>query len=165
MRLSLSDSITLEAIIASGPFATKERPLGRVIGYLFEVDTGNAKPIHSSLRRTSPAERAIVREEIAKMLEMDVIRPSKSPWSSAIVLVTKKDGATRFCVDYRRVNDLTIKDVFPLPRIDDMLAALSGMVMFSTLDAASGYWQVPMHPESISKTAFICTEGLFESSR
>ena len=74
----------------------------------------------------------------------------------------KKDGTTRFCVDYRKVNDVTIKDAYPLPRVDDTLDTLAGSVWFSTLDLKSGYWQVKVAPEDREKTAFCTQEGLFE---
>ena len=96
------------------------------------------------------------------MLETGAIRPSYSPWASPVVLVRKKDGSVRFCVDYRKLNDATKKDVHPLPRTSDMLESLAGAKIFTTLDAASGYWQIPMSPPDIEKTAFICSEGLFE---
>lgn len=149
-------------VLKAARFATDQIPFGCAIGFEHCIETGDAKPIHQPLRRTAPAERSIVRESVEIMLAQHVIRPSTSPWASPIVLVPKKDGTTRFCVDYRALNDITIKDVFPLPRIDDLLAALSGAKYFSSLDAASGYWQVPMRSADISKTAFICTEGLFE---
>ena len=90
------------------------------------------------------------------MLDQGVIEPSESPWASPIVLVQKKDGGIRFCVDYRKLNE------FPLPRIDDTLDRLSGSRHFSTLDLASGYWQVEMEPASIEKTAFITFSGLYQ---
>lgn len=143
-------------------FANDKLPFGRANGVAHVIDTGNWRPIHQGLRPTSPAEREIVRKEVEKMLAAGAIRPSKSPWCSPIVLVTKKDGSVRFCIDFRKLNDITVKDVHPLPRISDLLEALSGAKYFTTLDAASGYWQIPMDQRSIAKTAFICTEGLFE---
>ncbi|GFW44473.1 retrovirus-related Pol polyprotein from transposon 412 [Trichonephila clavipes] len=85
------------------------------------------------------------------MQENDIIEPSSSPWASPIVLVRKKDGSTRFCVDYRKFSDVTKKDSYPLPRIDDTLDTLSGHKWFSTLDLKSGYWQVEIHPEDREK--------------
>ena len=90
------------------------------------------------------------------MQEKDVIQPSSSPWASPIVLVQKKDGSARFCVDYRKLNAVTIKDAYPLPRIDDTLDTLAGSKWFSTLDLLSGYWQVEMSRRDSHKTAF-CT--------
>ena len=81
-------------------------------------------------------------KQIDEMLKKDVIQPSVSPWASAIVMVKKKDGSTRFCVDYRKLNDITVKDAYPLPRIDDSLDQLSGAEWFSCVDLNSGYWHV-----------------------
>ena len=88
------------------------------------------------------------------MLERGIIRASNSPWSSPIVLAPKKDGDYRFCVDFRRVNSVTKKDAHPMPRIDEILDQLGGARYFSTLDLASGYWQVPLREEDMEKTAF-----------
>ena len=87
--------------------------------------------------------------------------PSKSPWASTIVLVTK-DGSIRFCVDYRKINAVTCKDAYPIPRVDDTLDTLSGSTWFSTIDLKSGYWQVEMAPQDREKTAFCTQEGSFE---
>ena len=78
------------------------------------------------------------------MLEKGVIREYSSPWSSPVVLVRKKDGTTRFCADYRRLNEVTRKDSYPLPRMEDCFDTLTGSKFFSTMDLASGYWQVKM---------------------
>ena len=78
------------------------------------------------------------------MLEKDIIQPSSNPWASPIVLVQKKDGSQQFCVDYRKLNSVTKKDAYPIPRIDDTLDTLAGSCWFSTLDLVSGYWQVEM---------------------
>ena len=83
-------------------------------------------------------------------------------WLSPVVMVKKKDGQLRFCVDYRRLNAITHKDVFPMSRIDDMLDQLSGKKIFTTLDAKLGYWQVPLEETSRSKTAFIASNKLYQ---
>ena len=96
------------------------------------------------------------------MLEKGVIEQSTSPWASPIVLVQKKDGTIRFCVDYRKLNNVTCKDAYPLPRVDDTLDTLFGSQWFSTIDLVSGYWQVEIEEPDRPKTAFCATEGLFQ---
>ena len=96
------------------------------------------------------------------MLEQGIVEESSSPWASPIVLVAKPDGSTRFCVDYRRLNAITKVDEYPLPRVDECLDVLSGQKYFSTLDLATGYWQVKMGEESQEKTAFTTHNGLYE---
>ena len=89
-------------------------------------------------------------------------RDSDSPWSSPVVLVKKKTGEWRFCVDYRKLNEVTMKDVYPLPRIEEALARLEGSRYFSIMDLQSGYHQIPLHPEDRQKTAFITADGLYQ---
>ena len=96
------------------------------------------------------------------MLTQGIIEPAEGPWASPIVLVRKRDGTTRFCVDFRKVNEVTKKDAQPLPRIDDTIDTLHGAKWFSTLDLASGYWQVEVEPSDKEKTAFTTPFGLFQ---
>ena len=109
----------------------------------------------------SPQKMTKEEERVAEMLTSGQIEASDSLWSSPVVLVTKKDGGTRFCVNYRQLNDATTKDAYPLPRIDDTLDMLAGKQWFSTLDLASGYWQVSLSREARVKTVFATHSGLF----
>jgi len=98
-----------------------------------------------------------------EMLENGVIEPSRSAWSSSIVVVKKKDGSYRFCVDFRKVNEVSEKDAYPLPQATATLDKLRRARYLSTLDLKSGYWQVPLHPESRPVTAFtVPGKGLFQ---
>ena len=126
------------------------------------INTGSKAPIKQHLRRTPIHLQDTLNQHIDDMLERDVIEPSSSPWASGIVLVRKKDGTTRFCVDYRKLNDATIKDAYPLPRIDEILDHLSGACWFSTLDMSSGYWQVDVEEKDRPETAFITKRGLYQ---
>ena len=125
------------------------------------IDVGDSLPVHSIPYRTSPKEREIIQTEVDKMLKAKVIQPSRSPWAAPIVLITKKDGSIRFCIDYRKLNFLITKDVYSLLRIDDSLAAVSGGRWFSTFDLTSSYWQIPVADSSKDKTAYITANGLF----
>ena len=136
--------------------------LGRTVVTKHKIDSGTTKPIKQSAYRIGPKEKQIIKEEVEKMLKEGVIRKSKSPWTSPVVLVKKKDGSIRFCVDYGKVNGVSKKDNHPLPRIDDTLDTLQGMEYFSKLDLARGYWQVEMEESDKEKTAFITHEGIYE---
>ena len=126
------------------------------------IDTGDSKPINAALYRIPAKHREEIRNQTQKMLKLKVIEPSSSPWAAPVVLAPKPDGSWRFCVDYRKLNAATKRDVYPLPRIDAALAALGGSQYFTTIDLASGYWQVPLRSEDKEKTAFITPEGLYQ---
>ena len=135
-------------------FATSSADLGRTGDVQHRIDTGDSAPIKQQPRRVPLHKKKLVQEEVDKMLERGVIEPCEGPWASPIVMVTKKDGTPRFCVDFRRLNDVTRKDAYPLPRIEDNLDTLQGAQYYSTLDLLSGFWQVEMAPEDRDKTAF-----------
>ena len=128
----------------------------------FTIDTGGEHPRRQPARRMPLAVREEVARQLKVMQQNGVIRPSNSSWASPVVLVRKKNGTHRFCVDYRALNSITKADTFPLPRIDDLLDQLGESKYFSTLDLAAGYWQIRVHPDSQAKTAFITPQGLFE---
>ena len=144
-------------------FSLPVDPLGTAVGVEHHIDIGDAKPFKISPYKIAPHKLEAVREEIREMLEKGVIVPSKSPFSSPIVMVPKKDGSNRMCIDYRKLNDLTVKDAYLLPRIGQTIDALQGAGVFSSLDLASGYWQIPVAAKDRYKTAF-CTPdgGLYE---
>ena len=144
-------------ILADGP-----DKLGRTGVLQHHINTDNATPIRQQARRVPLPRRETVHNLLQDMLSKNIISPSQSPWASPIVLVAKKDGSTRFCVDYRKLNTVTRKDAYPLPRVDDSLDTLTGSKWFSTLDLRSGYWQVEVCPEHRAKTAFTTQEWLFE---
>jgi transposase InsO family protein len=142
-------------------FSFNENDIGRTNIIRHSIDTGDAKPVRQPLRRQPPAHQAAIKEHVATMLTQGIIEPAQSPWASNVVIVMKKDGTTRCCVDYRQVNNLTRKDAYPLPRTDDCLDALAGARWFTTLDLRSSYHQIEMEYSDADKTAFICREGSF----
>lgn len=126
------------------------------------IRTGDHPPIKQRGYRLSPAENEYIAKEVQKMEKNKVVRKSSSSWLVPVVLTKKKDGTLRFCTDYRKLNNVTKKDVYPLPRIDETLEKMRGMKYFTSLDLASGYWQVEIEEKDKEKTAFSCSLGLFE---
>ena len=123
----------------------------------------DASPFKQRFRRIPPPQLNEVRAHLKMMLDAGVIRPSNSPWCNAVVLVRKKDRSLRFCIDFRRLNSLTVKDSHPLPRICETLESLAGAAHYTTVDMNSGFWQVPMDKESKQYTAFtLGSMGLYE---
>ena len=120
-------------------------------------------PFKEHFRRIPPPQLDEVREHLKLMLDAGVIWPSNSPWCNAVVLVRKKDGSLRFCIDFRKLNSLTVKDSHLLPRICETLESLTGAAHYLTFDMNSGFWQVPMDEESKQYTAFtLGSMGLYE---
>ena len=124
------------------------------------------KPFKQPYRRVPPAMYEEVRQHVKEMLDSGVIRESDSPYSSNVVLVRKKDGSLRFCIDYRLLNSKTRKDAYMLPRFDDIIDTIGGAKYFSKLDLRSGYWQVEVEEQDKAKTAFtVGNIGFFECNR
>ncbi|WVZ75872.1 hypothetical protein U9M48_023894, partial [Paspalum notatum var. saurae] len=119
-------------------------------------------PIAKRQYRVAPKEQELIKENIDELLGKGFIRPSSSPWAFPVLFVDKKDGSRRMCVDYRALNDVTIKNKYPLPRIDDLFDQLQGACVFSKIDWRSGYHQMKICPSDIPKTAFITRFGLYE---
>ena len=146
----------------SDTFSEGAHDLGRTDLVKHQINTGGAAPIRQPPRRLPFAKRDEANKAVGEMHKQGIIEPSKSPWSSPVVLVKKKNGGLRFCMDYRKLNDVTRKDSYPLPCIDESIEALSGAKWFSTLDLKSGYWQVELDPQDKEKTAFSLGNGLWQ---
>ena len=142
--------------------APGEPVTGRTTSVQHEILMSDARPVRCGPRRLAPAGLRTEQTCVQEMLLGGQIEPSDSAWASLVVLVTKKGGSTRLCVDYHRLNALTTKDAYPLPWIDDSLRLLGNQQWFSTIDLASGYWQVAMSPDAKRKSAFVTNEGLFQ---
>lgn len=148
-----------------GVFAAHEEDYGRTGIVSHVIPTGDAAPIRERYRPIPPLLYQEMRGLLQGMLTSGIIRESTSPWAAPIVLVRKKDGTLRFCVDYRKLNAVTHRDAYPLPRIEEALTTLSKATYYSTMDLASGYWQVEVDARDREKTAFSTPVGLFEFER
>lgn len=146
-------------------FSSHEEDYGCTDVVTHHIPTGEAPPIRERYRPVPPTLYKEIKTLLQGMLESGVIRESSSPWAAPVVLVQKKNGTWRFCVDYRKLNSVTRKDAFPLPRIEDSLTSLSQAAWYSTLDLASGYWQVRVEAKDREKTAFTTPFGLYEWDR
>jgi len=124
-----------------------------------------AKPVRLHPYRMGPRTRQLVGEQVDKMLKLDVMEPSTSEWASPVVLVPTPDGSTRFCIDYRQLNDRTVRDTYPLPRMDGCLDSLGDAKFFSTLDCNAGYWQIPVAKEDKHLTSFTTHVGTYQCTR
>jgi len=135
------------------PDEISELPPSKDVDFSIDLIPG-ASPVSMAPYRMAPAELAELKKQIEDLLEKKFIRPSASPWGAPVLLVKKKDGSSRLCIDYRQLNKLTIKNKYSLPRIDDLLDQLRGAAMFSKIDLRSGYHQILVKPEDVQKTAF-----------
>lgn len=129
------------------------------------IRTKDVPPIYIPQYRLSQKEKEFIDNEVKELLEADIIERSNSEWSFPIILIPKSDGSKRVCVDFRQLNKVTIPEYWPVPHIQDILDRLWCSGWFTTLDLASGYWQVVIAPESRPKTAFTNTRGRFQFKR
>jgi len=140
-------------------FSKDEYDVGRTDLIEYHIDTGNNRPIRQPLRRQPLKHLDEIDKNVEAMQQHGIIEPAASPWASNVVVVTKKDGSLRFCVDYRQINNVTYKDSYPLPHIDNCLNAMTGSTWFSTLDLRAGYHNIPVAREDRDKTAFVTRRG------
>ena len=140
-------------------FAKSSSELGLTTLVEHKIETGGAVPVKQPPRRMPNSLRTVLEDQVGEMLENNIIKPSNSPWSSSIVLVRKKDGTWRFCIDFRKLNDVTVKDAFPLPQVADLMDNLAGHQYFSTLDLANGILAGSRRQIQSGKTAFVIPGG------
>jgi hypothetical protein len=136
-------------------------PPDRDIEFVIELKPGTVPIYKTPFRMTTP-ELAELKEHIREVVEKGFIRPSSSPWGAPVIFVPKKDGTQRLCVDYQALNEVTVKNKYPLPRIDDLFDQLRGACVFSKIDLWSGYHQLKVRECDIPKTAFVSRYGLYE---
>jgi len=148
-------------------FANDWTELGKTNLHYHEIETEDAPPVRMPFYRQSIPVKKQCSQQIKEMLDANIIHPSDSPWHSPVVMVKKKDGSYRFAVDYRKLNAITKPMFYPLQRFDDVIDSVgeSQAQLFSVLDCASGFWQIPLHPKTKHKSAFITQEGVFEFNR
>jgi len=139
--------------------------LGMASAIKHTINVGTNLPIKLPFRRTPNSLKIVIKNQIEEMEAHNIVRESTSPYAAPVVMVPKKGGEMRFCIDYRQLNKATVKDRYPLPRIDDTIDALHGAQFFSTLDLFSGYWQIEIDENDKHKTAFVCEFGQYEFNR
>ena len=166
-KLNISDRLTqkqreeLNDLLERFPEVLCNEP-GKTNLIEHHIETGSASPLRQPPYRLPYAQRGAVLEELREMETRGLIEPSTSEWSAPIVAVEKKDGTLRLCVDYRRLNNVTRTDAYPMPRIDELLDRIGQAKYITTMDLTRGYWQVPMAEQSQPKTAFTTPRGLYQ---
>lgn len=146
-------------------FAFNLSELGATSVGEMEINLNDNEPVVYRPYRLAVKEKEVVRDMVSELLDHSIVRPSTSPYASPIVLVRKKTGEYRLCIDYRALNKRTVKENYPMPLIDDQLDVLAGHQFYTTLDLASGYYQIPIREEDKQKTAFVTPDGHFEFNR
>lgn len=148
-------------------FSTSNVDIGRSKIVEHRIPLKETNPVNERYRRIPPSQYEEVRKHLKEMRDADVIRESFSPYASPVVLVRKKDGSLRFCIDFRKLNNHTTRDAYALPRVDEALQMMGGAKWFSSLDLKAGYWQIEIAEEDKHKTAFVLPPpfGLWECNR
>ena len=168
-ELSREDKIKLETFLKSNSdiFASDLSQLGCTNVVTHKIDTGDARPQAKRFYRASPKVREEIDRQINELLSCGFIEPSTSEWTSPVVLVKKKDGSYRFAVDYRQLNSVTKPRSFPMPRLEDIWDAIgaSNARVYSVIDLAGAFWQLPVHQDSQDKTAFVTQSGQYRWTR
>ncbi len=141
------------------------KQIGRVNDILMDIDVQGNQPIQTKERRYTPKEREAIKKEVDMMLKLQVIEPATSPWASRLVMVPKKDGSIRTCIDFRGVNELCVKDAYPNPNVYDTLEKLRGALWFTSFDAEKGYYQIGLTERAKDITAFRAQYGLYRFNR
>ena len=142
--------------------STDDYDIGRTALVQHEIPLLDPTPVKQRAYRCPERLKDELKQQVDEMLEHGIVKPSSSPWASPVLLVKKKNGKYRLCIDYRKLNAQTRKDSYPLPRISDMLEKFKGAKVFSSLDLMKGYYQVEMKKKDREKTAFITEDGLYE---
>ena len=132
---------------------------------MLEIPLTSDVPIRRKMYNLPFSSKEVVEKEIQVMLDLEIIEPSKSPYSSPVVLVRKKDGSCRFCIDFRGLNKITVFDAEPIPNVEDLFVRLAHSRFFTKIDLAKGYWQILVLPEDRPKTTFATHQGLFQFIR
>jgi len=163
-KLSELEKHKLKALLESYSdiFSKHEYDLGFCDIYEHKIETGKNLPVSQPPYRLSKLERDFIKDQVRLFLDIGIIAPSVSSWSSSPILTAKQNNGVRMVIDYRKLNDLTEADVFPLPRIDTCLDCLSGSQYFAKIDLTSGFYQIGIHKDSQDKTTFITPEGCYK---
>jgi hypothetical protein len=160
-NLAAENISVIEEFMDVFPEELPRMPPERRVEFYIDLIPGTA-PIVKRPYRMAPTELAELKLQIAELQQKGYIRPSSSPWGASVLFITKKDGSMRMCIDYRSLNEVTIKNKYPLPRIDDLFDQLQGAKYFSKIDLRSGYHQLRIKEADIQKTAFVTRYGQYE---
>ena len=167
-KISDKELDSLRAVLSRNAdvFSKQKADIGscNFVEHEIEIEEGSV-PHREGARRMTPHKSEACRKEIEMLMEYDMIEPSKSPWACGVVMAKKKGGQLRFCCDFRYLNAVTIKELYPIPRIDESLSELGDAKFFTTSDLGAAFRQVPLRKQDREKTGFACELGLFQWKR